>query len=182
MIIMAIGAGVSAAGMVRQGKAQEQEAKANARLTQNNALQDVYDTGLNESIAEANEREVMLQAQAERDRIKRQAAFASAKVKGQLTRQGLDIGSVSFADVLSSTIVQEREAQYAQLRYEAAVAGQGYRMKGAGFARKGKRAFTIGQFNAGMLRNAGATAKSNSYFSAAGELASGLGSAWAMGT
>jgi hypothetical protein len=172
--LSAVAAGVSAFGMVQQGKAQEKQANAQAALERNNALQTAYDANFNKSVAEANEKEALMQGEAKRRSIVREGEQKTAGAAAQLSRQGLDVGSVSFEDVLDQ-VALESESQAAQASYEVALAGQGYRSEALGFKRRGARAFQIGQYQSAMTIAAGKNAKRSSYFQAAGTAISGLG-------
>lgn len=180
MVLMAVGTVISAAGAVKQGRDQRKQMEAQARETQSNALDQVYDANYNQSVAEHNEKEALLMAATERSRIRRKGKAQAAGVTAQLQRQGLEIGAVSFDDVLSATAMESEQAS-ADASYKAYQQGVGFRSQAAGFKRRGARAFTIGQVRAKQLRKAGARAETSGYFSAAGTLASGLGQAASMG-
>jgi len=173
-IAMITGGVLSGASMIMQGRAQRKAMHQQAREAQHNALSQVYDANYNESVAEYNEKEAMMLAHEQRSRVRRKGRATAAGVTNQLQRQGLELGSVSFDDVLTSVAVDANtEAQ--QAGYEAYQKGVGFRAQKAGFRRGAGMAFTMGHSRAFSLRQAGSAAQASGFIGGAGALASGVG-------
>lgn len=171
-----LGSTVQAAGVKREGKNAYARARSQADIERNNALQESYDSIFNESVARANAAEAMVKANAKRrvseDKITRIEASAAA----QLSRQGLDLSSVSFEDVLSQVAVDaELEANNAM--YEGAVSAQGFRAEALGIRRRGERAFAIGHHRAKLTTMQGWEALRASRRKASGVMIQGMASA-----
>lgn len=180
MILMAVGSAVSTYGMVQQGKNAEAQAEAQADLMRNNALQNKYDAQFNESAARANEKAALYEGESQQDQMSRAQKREKATAKTTLAGQGLDIGSISFKDTLHAVALDHGFQRSAQ-RYQTAIGGQDLRAQGLGFQRRGQRAFAIGQFEASATRAAGRNQRSAANISAAGNFASGMGSAGLAG-
>lgn len=153
--IAAVGAGVSAYGLIQQGKAQQRESNYNAAVSDNNAISAGY-AAIQEQQAASREVDALGE---NRDRVlgsNRTAAAAS----------GLML-SGSVIDVMGDTALQT-EKEISMAYYRGNVSAQNSRNQASNF-----------RSQAVMSRSAGANAKRGSYFQAAGTLLSSAASAGA---
>lgn len=147
------GAGVSAYGMIQQGKSQQREANYNAAAQENNAISAGY-AAIQEQQAASREADALRE---NRDRVlasNRTAAAAS----------GLML-SGSVIDVMGDTSLQA-EKEISMAYYRGDVSTQNSRNQASNF-----------RSQAVMTRSAGANAKRGAYFQAAGTLIGGGASA-----
>ena len=147
------GAGISAYGMVQQGKAQKAQMEYNAKSAENDAATAGY-AALQEQQAAARE--------AEGQREQRLRVLGSQKAAASAS--GLTI-SGSVTDVMTDTSIQaEKEIQMALYRGEIGAYNQRNRS-------------TALRSDASMSRSAGRSALTSSYWGATGALVSGFSSA-----
>jgi hypothetical protein len=139
---------------VQQSQSLNQQARAaeyNAQLSQNQATQ-AYASGVERESAQ-----------------RRGAAQTLAEQRAALGASGVDATSGSALDVqLQSTRNAELDAL--QTRYEGILTGQNYEQQAA-----------MGMYQAETLRSSATNARRSSYVTAAGNLLSGLGSAYTAG-
>lgn len=147
------GAGVSAYGMIQQGKSQQREANYNAAVADNNAISAGY-AAIQEQQAAAREADTLRE---NRDRVlagNRTAAAAS----------GLML-SGSVVDVMGDSALQA-EKEISMAYYRGDVSAQNSRNQASNF-----------RAQATMTRTAGVNAKRGAYFQSAGTLLSAGASA-----
>lgn len=156
--LAAVGTGISAYGLIQQGKSQQREANYNAAVQENNAISAGY-AAMQEQQAAAREVDTLRE---QRDRM-----FASNRTAAAAS--GLTL-SGSVLDVMGDTSLQS-EKEISMAYYRGNVNAQN----------------SLNQANnlrsqAVMTRNAGANAKRGAYFQSAGTLlssAASIGSSYA---
>lgn len=146
-----IGAGVSAYGMIQQGKAAKREAEYSAAAEENNAISAGY-AAIQEG--QAGERE------AEHLREVRLRTLASNRT--QAAHAGLTLSGSVIDTMTDNAIQSEREIQMA--RYRGRMGAYNQMQVGANY-----------RAQANLTRMAGANAKKSSYFQAGGTLISAAG-------
>jgi hypothetical protein len=151
--IATIGAGVSAYGMIQQGKAQQREANYNAAVQENNAISAGY-ASIQEQQSASREVDAFRE---NRDRV-----FASNRTAAAAS--GLTL-SGSVLDVMGDTSLQA-EKDISMAYYRGSVNSQNSMNQASNL-----------RSQAVMTRSAGANAKRGAYFQAAGTLISSAASA-----
>lgn len=175
MITSVASAGVSAYASVKQGQAAKAAADYNARVAERNATQDKLVADANIQTAEANKREMLYQANLQREQLSKKIRTGKASATAKLAARGLSI-SGSSEDLLLSDM-SDFEEQQALILYKGASEGLGYERQKTSFALQGANALSVGSMTASGLRASGANALRSGYLGAAGSSLSGIASA-----
>lgn len=173
------GAAVSAYGMVQQGRAQKAQAQHEARVTESNALQESFDSIVNESVAQANKETMQREAYDELRKMAKAKQSAEGSAIVRFAQSGADLGSGSIESILAAEEMEYQDMRR-QLKVSASNQARNLNMQKRGFKAAGSRALTLGRNRAMAFRAAGSNAASSAYTSAFGQVLSGVGQGFSM--
>lgn len=171
MVSSVAAGGVSAYASIKQGQAAKAEADYNARVAERNAMQDKLVADSNVQTAEANKREVLYQANLQREQLAKRLYAGKASETTKLAARGLSL-SGSSEDLLLSDMADFEEQQALTL-YKGATEGLGYERQKNTFTLQGDNALTVGSMAASGMRASGSNALRAGYLGAASAIASG---------
>lgn len=172
-IVSLIGTGISAYGMHQQGQAAKKQANYEAAVVRSNAMTQQMDARANEQTAKVNADSARLEgAEAER-RSRNKSRRAAAKFTANLSRQGLDVGSVSLNDSLKSFNTLNRSEELS-IRNQTAGRTRQARYAGRNALTSGIRGLELGNTRSQLLVASGANQARSATIGAIGTGLSGF--------